>query len=186
MRDDSGTTQTDEELIRLVQARDEIALGQLIGRYDPDIWPMILARSRNVSDAEEIRSNIWIAVWDNIHRLRNVRSFRAWLWKIAYNACDRFYATRFHTIGEIPEEANVLAAHLIEEAEIRYREAQRRADVREAIRNLPEKLRDVAVLRYLKEWNVAEIAEGLDMPEGTVKRKCSEARAILRETLKPD
>lgn len=59
-------------------------------------------------------------------------------------------------------------------------------DVREAVSNLPEKVRDVTVLFYLKQWKITEIAEDLDMPEGTVKRKLSEARAILSETLKPE
>ena len=34
MKDDSGTTQTDEELIRQMQAGDELALSQLMERYD--------------------------------------------------------------------------------------------------------------------------------------------------------
>lgn len=186
MKDDSGTTQTDEELIRQLQARDEVALRQLMERYNPQIWPMILAKSRNASDAEEIRADTWIAVWNNVGRLRDVRSFRAWLRRIAYNQCNRYYDTIYHAKGERPEDADVIAARLNETAEARWRESERRADVREAVHNLPEKVRAVAVLRYLKEWNIAEIAEELGMPEGTVKRKCSEAREILRETLKPE
>ena len=186
MKDYSGTTQTDVELIRQVQAEDEVALSQLMKRYNPDIWPMILANSRNYSDAEEILADTWISVWKNIGSLRNVSSFGAWLAKIAYNQCKRYYNTLYHAIGERPEEADVIEARLNEGAEARYRAAQRRADVREAVANLPEKVRDVTALFYFTGRRITDIAEELDIPEGSVKRKLSEARAILRETLKPE
>ena len=186
MKDDSGTTQTDEELIRQMQAGDEWALSQLMERYDAQISQLILRRSRCQRDAEEIRIDTWVAVWKYIGGLQDISRFGAWVWKIAYNECDRYYNTKYHAEGEYPEDADVIAARLNEAAEARYRAAQRRADVREAVYNLPEKVRDVTVLYYLKEWKITEIAEELDMPEGTVKRKLSEARAILSETLKPE
>lgn len=186
MKDDSGTTQTDEELIRQMQAGDELALSQLMERYDAQISQLILRRSRCQRDAEEIRIDTWVAVWKYIGGLQDISRFGAWVWKIAYNECDRYYNTKYHAEGEYPEDADVIAARLNEAAEARYRAAQRRADVREAVHNLPEKVRDVTVLYYLKQWKITEIAEELDMPEGTVKRKLSEARAILSETLKPE
>ena len=78
---------TDEELIQLVQNRNEAAFSELMSRYNPRIWRVVVAKSRQHQDAEEILMNIWIAVWENIDGLREVGSFGAWLRRIANNAC---------------------------------------------------------------------------------------------------
>ncbi len=99
MHDDTGTLRSDEELIQQLQAGDTNVLGELMNRYNPQIWGMILSQSRryNREDAEEILQNTWIAVWKYIGSLREVSNFRAWLWKIAANECTRYYKTVYHS-----------------------------------------------------------------------------------------
>jgi RNA polymerase sigma-70 factor (ECF subfamily) len=57
-------------------------------------------------------------------------------------------------------------------------------DVREAVRNLHPTQREVLVERYFHGLSVAEIAEKLDIPEGTVKSRCYYALRSLRKTLR--
>ena len=85
------TELTDEELIRLVQDGDEAAFAQLAARHSSRIWQLVILNSRQTRDAEEIFQDIWIAVWQNIGGLREVNSFRAWLRKIAFTTCRRYY-----------------------------------------------------------------------------------------------
>ena len=66
---------TDAALIQLVQNRNEAAFTELIFRYTPRIWPIIVKNSRQRQDAEEIRSDVWMAVWQNIKGLQKVDSF---------------------------------------------------------------------------------------------------------------
>ena len=66
---------TDEELVRLVQSRDEAAFTELITRYSPRIWNIIIENSRQRRDAEEILMDIWMIVWENIIGLRKAESF---------------------------------------------------------------------------------------------------------------
>ena len=82
---------TDEELILLVQNRNEAAFAELISRWTPRIRGVIVANSRQRRDAEEIHTDIWVAVWQNIRELRKVDCFGAWLHRIAFNACKRYY-----------------------------------------------------------------------------------------------
>ena len=51
---------TDAALIRLVQDRNEAAFTELIFRYTPRIWTLIVRNSRQRQDAEEIRNDVWI------------------------------------------------------------------------------------------------------------------------------
>ena len=172
---------TDEKLIRLVQNRDEAAFGELMSRYSPRIWRVVIANSRQRRDAEEILMDVWMAVWENIDGLRKIESFGGWLRRIAYNACTRYYASNRRAQRETAESAPELVAHIDANAASRFREAQLNADVREAVQHLPQRVRRVAVLYYLESWGIKEIAKELDLPIGTVKTKLRETREFLRQ-----
>ena len=172
---------TDEELIRFVQNRNEAAFAELISRYTPRIRGVIATNSRQHRDAEEIHTDIWVAVWQNIGELRNVESFGAWLHRIAYNACKRYYTIARQSRSEIPHQHSVIVEHIDRYAAERYRDAQLLADIKEAIHNLPQKVRSVAELFYLESWHIKEIATELNLAIGTVKTKLREIRTVLRK-----
>ena len=175
---------TTEHLIRRLQAGDQKPLGALMEHYKAHIWPLILAESRNYEDAKEILQDTWQAVWENISGLRDVSSFGGWLRKIAYNQCRRYYNTTYHSQGERPYEETVLTWHADQSAVMRFRDATLKTDAIEVVRRLPSKpeyVREVAILFYLHDMPLKEIADKLDLPLGTVKRKLHEARRLLRK-----
>ncbi len=183
MRYDSSTHTdlTDEELILLVQAGDELAFAQLATRHSFRIWQLVVLNSRQTRDAEEIFQNIWISVWENIGSLRSVDSFGGWLQKIAYTACSRYYSVKPHTAGEILQSAEKLTETIDHDAVARFREMELHSAVTEAVHHLPEKVRAVAVRYYLEMWTVKEIAEELDLAVGTVKTRLRDIRTLLRK-----
>ena len=183
MRYDSSTYTdlTDEELIQHVQDGDEAAFAQLAARHSSRIWQLVVFNSRQIRDAEEIFQDIWVAVWENIGGLREVSSFGAWLRKIAWTTCRRYYTAKSHTRGEILQSAEQLAETIDRDVLARFRETELRAAVTEAVHRLPERVRAVAVLYYLEMWTVKEIAEKLNLADGTVKTRLSQIRALLRE-----
>ncbi len=172
---------TDVELVRLVQARDESAFAELVSRYSPQIWNIVVENSRQRRDAEEILMDIWMAVWENIIGLRKVESFGGWLRRIAFTACNRYYASNLHQQREIVLSYEDLALQIDREAEQRFHDARLRADAREAVHHLPQKVRSVAILYYLELWSIKEIADELNLAIGTVKTRLSEARQLLRK-----
>ncbi|MYC74181.1 sigma-70 family RNA polymerase sigma factor [Candidatus Poribacteria bacterium] len=152
--------------------------------YNPRIWPLILAESRNYRDAEEILQDTWLAVWENIGGLRDVSSFSGWLRKIAYNQCRRYYNSAYHSQGERPYEDEALKYHADRESAMLLREEELKADAIETVKHLPSSpkyMREVAVLFYLDNMPIKKIAEELELPLGTVKRKLHEARGLLRK-----
>ncbi len=172
---------TDGKLIRLVQNRDEAAFSELMSRHSPRIWGVVVANSRQRRDAEEILMDIWMAVWENINGLRKIGSFSGWLRRIAYNACNRYYASTRPSQNETPQRHPELIEHIDRDATVRFREAQLNADVRETVQHLPQRVRRVAVLYYLESWRIKEIAEELNLAIGTVKTKLRETRGLLRK-----
>ena len=152
-----------------------------MSRYNPRIWGVVVANSRQRRDAEEILMDIWMAVWENINGLRKVDSFSGWLRRIAYNACNRYYASARHSQNETPQRHPELIEHIDRDATVRFRETQLNADVKEVVQHLPQRVRRVAVLYYLESWSMKEIAEELNLAIGTVKTKLRETRGLLRK-----
>ena len=175
---------TTEDLVRRLQTGDDKSFNELMERYKPHIWPLILTESRNYRDAEEILQDTWQTVWENINGLRDVSSFGGWLRKIAYNQCRRYYNNAYHSQGERPYEDEALAWHINSSAEILLREEELKANAIETVYHLlstPERIREIAILFYLQDMTLKEIAEELELPLGTVKRKLHEARELLRK-----
>jgi len=174
------TILTDEELIGLAQARDELAFTELMSRYSRRIWKVIIAHSRQPRDAEEILMDVWRAVWENISGLRSAESFGGWVHRIAYNACKRYYAAVGRSENDIPCSDTNLTDRIDQDAVARFRETERYDDIKEAVHHLPDKVRRVAVLYYLELWNVKEIHTELGLAIGTIKTKLRQTRELLR------
>jgi len=170
---------TDEELIRLAQTGNESAFTELMSRYSPHIWKVVIANSRQRRDAEEILMDIWRSVWENINGLRSVERFRGWLQRIAYNACKRYYTSAQHSRNEIPHTD--LTDYIDQDAVARFREIELYDDVREAVYRLPDKVRRVAELYYLELWNIGEIHTELGIAIGTIKTRLKQTRELLRK-----
>ena len=171
----------DEELIQLVQVGNESAFTELMSRYSPRVWKVIIANSRQRRDAEEILMDVWKSVWENISGLRNVESFGGWLHRIAYNACTRYYASVHHSRSEIPQSYADLTDHIDQGAVANFRETELCNDLREAVFHLPDKVRNVAILYYLELWSVNEIHAELGLAIGTIKTKLRQTRELLRK-----
>ena len=171
----------DEELIERVQAGDESAFTALMSRYSPRVWKVVIANSRQRRDAEEILMDIWRAVWENISGLRDIGRFGAWLQRIAYNACTRYYASVHHSRSEMPQSCADLTDHIDQDAVARFRETELCNDLREAVFHLPDKVRNVAILYYLELWSIKEIHGELGLAIGTIKTQLRRTRELLRK-----
>jgi RNA polymerase sigma-70 factor (ECF subfamily) len=63
-------------------------------------------------------------------------------------------------------------------------DSERKKILQNAIQNLPEKYRQVIILRHQEEMDYEEIAEKLDLPLGTIKAHIFRAREMLYKSLK--
>ena len=178
---DNPNNLSDAELVRLVQCQDETAFTEMVARYSPRIWNIVVNNSRQKRDAEEILMDVWFAVWQNIIGLRNVESFGVWLRRIAINACNRYYASKSNQHAEIVMSDEDLALQIEAESEKRFQNARLCAEAREAVQHLPQKVRSIGEKYYLDLLSVREITAEFDMPIGTVKSRLSEVRLLLRK-----
>ena len=100
-------------------------------------------------------------------RLRQPEYFATWMTRILINACNAELRRRKRelAVAELPETAA---------------EAFDALPLREAVARLPRELRAVAVLRYFQGLTLAETAQALDIPPGTVSTRQRKALSLLK------
>jgi RNA polymerase sigma-70 factor, ECF subfamily len=136
---------------------------------------------RNTAEAEDVAQEAMLRAYRNFHRLRDRERFRGWLVRTAWRlALDRIRAAgrrerRERAAMEEGCESRVENVAASQEFE---------RHVARALDELPEKLRIVMVLAAIEGYNTREVANLLDIPEGTVKSRLFLARKQLAESLR--
>ena len=137
---------------------------------------------RDVGTAEEVVQDAFVAMHGRWGRLRDNDKALAYLRQTVVN---RSRSVLRHQVV-IDRHLRATAAHSLEtapDADVRALEADRRSAVLNALGQLPDRQREVLVLRHYLELSETEIAEALGIARGSVKSHASRGSAALRELL---
>ncbi len=171
----------DGVLIARLRRGDMAALAELYEKYQTPIFRTALAITRDQGAAEDILQECFIRLLTHADRIRTDAPVGPWLYRVAINlSCDWIhYRQRWSNL--LSKLVGRWMPPLRVEWTVEEREIQER--VREAIRSLPLPQQVVIVLYYLEGLSLKEIAEILEVPEGTVKSRLHYGREALRERL---
>lgn len=163
---------TDEELMQQVQAGSEGALETLVERWRGPLFGFLHRRS-GPADADDLFQETWLRVVRSRRRFDARLRFSTWLFQIANNLCrDRLRRGAVAARGR-----EVLAGGPRAAAP----EPELRLDLARRLAALPDRLREVLVLRYYRDLGEREIAALLGIPPGTVKSRLHAAVQALRQ-----
>jgi len=166
----------DEDLMRRVQQGDGRALDELVERHRRGLHAF-LARRTPTPRRDDLFQETWLRVVRSKDRFDPGLRFTTWLFQIANNLC-RDLARR--SAVESRERARAAADA---DAAPRSDPAPRvelRLDVGRRLALLPERLREVLLLRYFEDLPEREIAAIVGVPAGTVKSRLHAAVRALR------
>ena len=172
----------DDELIAAVAGGDDRALRELFARHAP--W--LAARLRGVlpaSEVEDVLQETFLAVWRGARRYRPEGSPGGWVWGIARRQAALWLRHRGPAELLLPALTAADGQHPNDPAEA----ALSRAEVACAVSALgPEggPARETWRLMYVEDRTVAEVAELMGVPEGTVKSRAHRARELMRAALR--
>ncbi len=166
---------SDEELMRGVGQGDERALASLVERYAARIHAFLTRVTGDRDDADDLLQDTWMRVARGARGFDAARRVRPWLYGIATNLARDLHRRRAVRVRAV-EHGNVGA----DEAATVFRPVDR-IDMRERLAQLPERLREVLVLRYFDGLDEAEMADALGIPRGTVKSRLHGALRELRQ-----
>ena len=194
--DEPADRLSDEEILARLQAGQADLFGELVRRYERELYGYLRRYLGRDDLAADVFQNTFLAVFRKIHHYQPGRAARPWLYTIATNQAidatrrrSRRVDARADAIlpggaGGDEEGGRPLLEILrdpdhgpVAQAEL----AELRGLVREAVDELPDLLRQVILLAYFQGLRYQEIAEALDIPLGTVKSRLHAAVAKLCE-----
>jgi RNA polymerase sigma-70 factor (ECF subfamily) len=169
---------SDEDLMVRVQAGDPQALAALIDRWRGPLYAFLWRRAGD--GADDLFQESWIRVSRARDRFDRSRRFSTWLFQIANNLCrDRWRRldARRRALDAWQAELEVSG-----DAQGAPPEAPD-ARLARMLERLPERQREVLVLRYWHDLGEAEVADILGIPRGTVKSRLHAAARAARALL---
>jgi RNA polymerase sigma-70 factor (ECF subfamily) len=166
---------------------------ELIRPYEQSVYMMALSYMKNEADAEDVAQEAFLKAFHHLASFRSESKFSTWLVGIALNearSCLRHEGViRMESIDETPDQGGHLSPAILRDWREVPSEALERKEVREmlqkAITSLPEKYREVFVLRDVEELNNLETAAVLSITVGNVKVRLHRARLMLQKQLAP-
>jgi len=133
---------------------------------------------RDVGTAEEVVQDSFVAMHGRWRKLRDPDKALAYLRQTVVNRSRSVLRHRAVEARHQPEPLRDAAG--ADEATLT---AERRAVVLDALRELPDRQREVIALRYYLDLSEAQIAEALGISRGAVKSHASRGAASLRHLL---
>ena len=186
--------ETDLELVRLAQAGDVEAFGELVERNRRAVFRAALAAVGSAAEADDVAQEAFITAYRKLGSFRGESQFRTWLLSITWRkAIDRRSSlTRWMKLTATPprDEAGEDMFDSMERVPSPLRsqeeilgEQELHRNVTRLIRTLPRKLRDALLLAGSGDYTYEQIAGMLETPVGTVKWRVAEARRVLKRKL---
>jgi RNA polymerase sigma-70 factor (ECF subfamily) len=183
---------TDQELVRRVQAGDQTAFNLLVLKYQHRVLKLVGRFVNDAAEAEDVAQEAFLKAYRALASFRGDSAFYTWLYRIAINTAKNALVSQrrrpvdFDLDLQDPEQYDRHAK--LKEADTPegvLLTDEIRSVVEEAMEQLPEDLRTAIVLRELEGLSYEEIAEAMDCPVGTVRSRIFRAREAIDKKLKP-
>jgi RNA polymerase sigma-70 factor, ECF subfamily len=176
----------DRALVARASQGDAEAFTKLVRAHSSLVYRVAL-RMLGAENAQDASQEVWIRVWRNIKSFRGESAFSTWLYTITLNTClsarqrEARRQEREYGPGEEMPYYLLLSEPSGGEAdpEAATLSAERRDEIQEALTHLRAEHRAALVLRHMEGLSYAEIAEVLEVPEGTAKGWVSRGRAAM-------
>jgi len=176
------TDETDAQLVEAVRQGDREAAGRLVERYLRPCRTVALGIVGNEAGAEDVAQDAFVYAIERIDDCRKPGRFSSWLFQIVRNRSRNHVRDR-----KSDRHVTLDATPLGGSAPSPHRDAERsqlRGRLLDALAELREDRREVLLLHDLEGWTHREIAERVDLPEGTVRSHLHHARRAMRERLR--
>jgi RNA polymerase sigma-70 factor, ECF subfamily len=175
-------TNEDQLLIDSIQRGEMAAFQELVEKYKQKVYYMALDMTRNHHDAEDLSQEVFMKMYASIKDFRGDSKLSSWLYRIAMNLCiDKSRRKRLQMVELDEKIYEKPATEATPDVAIQSRAMQ--VQIQEALTKLPPRQRSIFVMRHYDELMLKEIAEALDISEGTVKAQLFRAIQKLQKEL---
>jgi RNA polymerase sigma-70 factor (ECF subfamily) len=187
-----GTSQTDLELVKRVQAGEKKAFDILVLKYQQKVVNLVMRYVHDPYLAQDVSQEAFIKAYRGLKNFRGDSAFYTWLYRIAINTAKNHLVTASRRLPASDIDAQEAeqydgAVGLREEGspENELLKDEIHATIISSIKELPEDLRTAITLRELEGFSYDEIAETMECPIGTVRSRIFRAREAIEKQIRP-
>jgi len=138
-----------------------------VSQVKPKLYRMALLFLGNESLAKDIVDEAEYRAFIALKKLRQPEFFETWLTRILINECKK-------ALRRLKREVPYESAHEPSAEDFDS------LPLKDAIQKLPHELKEIVILRYFSGFTIAETAQSLDLPQGTVSTRQRRALQLLR------
>ena len=178
--------QDDKILVERCRQGDDDAWREFVDRFGQKIYSVAYHFTLRREDAEELSQEIFLKVFENLHRYDGGFPLVAWILSVSRNLCIDRYRRRkreksFRFVSD--EAVTTLLKSEDDPASVALKK-ERTKLLFSALAEIPEDLAEILVLRDLNGLAYDEIGKALDLPDGTVKSRLFRARAEVARKIR--
>lgn len=175
-------TQADSELMQLIVLGDQAAFGELYHRYKDRMYYYFYRMLGNSPEqANDFLQELFMKLIEKPESYNPKFAFATWLYSVANNMCKNEYRRR--EIRKEYQAAEALEPKIDYLDDFSVEPEQLLEKVFATLDRLGEEHRSAFLLRYREGFSIKEVAEILELPEGTVKSRLFYAKKLLAEKL---
>ena len=184
-RKTSLTALTDEQLMsRVGEQQDEKAFNELYSRHARRLMGFFLRAFRYDEDeAADACQETFLKVWQAAEQFNPTSAFRPWLYTIAYNICRSRFRHSEQVERYLAEQLATTADEYTDALELQLDNDTLQQALVTILETLPRESRTLFALRFEEELGIAQVAQILGIPEGTVKSRLHRLLQHLKQQL---
>ncbi|MCR8658872.1 sigma-70 family RNA polymerase sigma factor [Paenibacillus endoradicis] len=168
---------TKDELAIFAIAGNEAAFVQLMQQYEHQLYRIAYSYMRNEHDAVEAMQELTYRSYRNIRSIKESQYIRTWLTRILINICHDMLRKQKR---EIPSD-------LVVDQHLDHRSDQAtEIEILDTLTSLNDEQRELIMMKYIEDRSNVDIAQSLNIPEGTVKSRLHYALRKLRLLFKEE
>ncbi len=176
---------SDLQLVKL-SLKDHQNFRYLVERYEP-LLLRYMRRIANVSkeEAEDLLQEIFIKVYKNLNGFDQKLKFSSWIYRIAHNEIvNHAYKRKTRSITTSlseGEESFLQQGEWIRDISNELESEELSGKLQDALMELPDKYREVLILKFFEDKSYREISDILKKPEGTIATLINRAKKKLKK-----
>ena len=174
------------ELVTKARSGDREAFDELVKATYADTYTLAYRLTGDEEDARDVVQEAYLRAFRGLKRFRGDAQFTTWMYRITANCASTFLGKRGrHRHDELPDEVPLDVDRPAGNPEATLDASASRAQLQDALRRLPPRLRSVVLLRDVYDLPHESIAAELGISESAAKVRLRRARCKLREELYP-
>jgi len=176
----------DKDLVSRCRDGNDDAWRDLVDRFGPKVYAIAYHFTLKREDAEELSQEIFLKIFENLHRYDGGFPLVAWVLSLSRNLCIDRYRRRkreksFRFVSD--DAVSALLKSDDDPASVALKK-ERTKLLFSALSEIPEDLAEILVLRDLNGLAYDEIGKALELPDGTVKSRLFRARAEVARKIR--